>query len=63
MLADLSESPQHPIAGEVPKAVIDRLEMIQVAHDHAHLAPGAFGQDQLPPERVLEKPAVRAGHH
>lgn len=47
-LHQTAEDPQYLVTGKMSIAVIDRLEMVEITHDHADGMTMALGQDQLP---------------
>jgi hypothetical protein len=49
---------QQPVAGDVPEAIVDRFEAVQVEHHHRGDALVAAGPGQRPLEAIVEQRAV-----
>ena len=53
-----SEDPQYLVTGKMPVVVVDRLEVVKIAHDHADWMPRTLCEEQLASEAFLEESAV-----
>ena len=59
---DVAHEAQRPVAGEVPVAIVDDLEVVEVDHQQAERPPGALASRELPlegAEQVRPRPQAR----